>query len=112
MSTEKDQFPKVCEHSILVPATYLTDLRAQLAAVTAERDALALPRPYDTYWSRRALELEKELAELRAATMKVTTQATLDHVSIPSPSKEEPKMDKPYKELYPQGWTPEDERFG
>lgn len=33
-----------------------------------ERDALALPRPYDCYWSRRALAAEKKLTELHENT--------------------------------------------
>jgi len=52
-----------------------------VATLRDQLTAMCLRRPYDCYWSRRAIAAEKETLALRAAVMKVTTQATLDHIA-------------------------------
>lgn len=57
-------------NALLAEQLKTTDaLRAQLAA-------LEIDKPYDCYWSRRAIAAEKRLAD----AMKLTTDATINHV--------------------------------
>jgi hypothetical protein len=63
-----------CLNMEYVPIEVAEELERELIA-------MSMPRPYDCYWSRRALAAEKALDELRALVSHVTTSATLEHIA-------------------------------
>jgi hypothetical protein len=54
----------------------IADIADECAGYVARLAVMELQRPYDCYWSRRAIAAERDLS----AAMKMTTKATIEHV--------------------------------